>query len=218
MEKKDNFAFLKNEEKINKLIIRLIIVSFLLFVLLSTFVYSIKIFFDEKNKMQQEINSISNVNSVIISQIKDMEAKSTMAKNYIRIWNNDYIPNQKLMKGINVQDIESKIREIAEKNNLTNIVINLSPVILAGGQFERENVKAYTTLIVVKFDAITDINVFKFLDEFRDSIGYFITIQEIKMERTKKVSEEFLKLLANGNITTAISGEIKIRIYGIGEK
>ena len=38
------------------------------------------------------------------------------------------------------------------------------------------------------------------------------------MERTKKVSEEFLKSLANGNITTAISGEIKIRIYGIGEK
>ncbi len=218
MEKKDNFAFLKNEEKVNKLIIRLIIVSFLLLVLLGVFAYSAKVLLDEKDKMQQEIDSVNNDNSVIISQIRDIEAKSTMAKNYIKIWNDNYIPNQKLMKGINVQDIESKIREIAEKNNLTNIVINLSPVILAGGQFERENVKAYTTLIVVKFDAITDINVFKFLDEFRDSIGYFITIQEIKMERTKKVSEEFLKSLANGNITTAISGEIKIRIYGIGEK
>ena len=218
MEKKDNFAFLKNEEKVNKLIIRLIIVSFLLLVLLGVFAYSAKVLLDEKDKMQQEIDSVNNDNSVIISQIRDIEAKSTMAKNYIKIWNDNYIPNQKLMKGINVQDIESKIREIAEKNNLTNIVINLSPVILAGGQFERENVKAYTTLIVVKFDAITDINVFKFLDEFMDSIGYFITIQEIKMERTKKVSEEFLKSLANGNITTAISGEIKIRIYGIGEK
>ena len=142
MEKKDNFAFLKNEEKVNKLIIRLIIVSFLLLVLLGVFAYSAKVLLDEKDKMQQEIDSVNNDNSVIISQIRDIEAKSTMAKNYIKIWNDNYIPNQKLMKGINVQDIESKIREIAEKNNLTNIVINLSPVILAGGQFERENVKA----------------------------------------------------------------------------
>ena len=94
MEKKDNFAFLKNEEKVNKLIIRLIIVSFLLLVLLGVFAYSAKVLLDEKDKMQQEIDSVNNDNLVIISQIRDIEAKSTMAKNYIKIWNDNYIPTK----------------------------------------------------------------------------------------------------------------------------
>ncbi len=218
MERKDSFAFLKNEKKVNRLITKLAIASCILLILLGIFAYSAKILLDEKNKMQQEVDSLSNLNSSIVSQIRDIENKSTMAKNYIKIWETDYIPNQKLMNGINIQEVEDKIQKLAAENDMVNVLVNLSPVILAGGQFEKETLKTYTTLVVIKFNAITDISVFKFLDDLRDNIGYFITIQELVMERTRKIDDEFLRTLANGNIATAVSGEVKIRLYGLGEK
>lgn len=218
MERKDSFAFLKNEKKVNRLITKLAIASCILLILLGIFAYSAKILLDEKNKMQQEVDSLSNLNSSIVSQIRDIENKSTMAKNYIKIWETDYIPNQKLMNGINIQEVEDKIQKLAAENDMVNVLVNLSPVILAGGQFEKETLKTYTTLVVIKFNAVTDISVFKFLDDLRDSIGYFITIQELTMERTRKIDDEFLRTLANGNIATAVSGEVKIRLYGLGKK
>lgn len=218
MERKDSFAFLKNEKKVNGLITKLAVASCILLILLGILVYSAKILLDEKNKMQQEVDSLNNSNSSIVSQIRDIENKSIMAKNYIKIWETDYIPNQKLMNGINIQEVEDKIQKLATENNMVDVLINLSPVILARGQFEKGTLKTYTTLVVIKFNAVTDISVFKFLDDLRDSIGYFITIQEFTMERTRKIDDEFLRTLANGNIATAVSGEIKIRLYGLGEK
>lgn len=218
MERKDSFAFLKNEGKVKKLMTKLAIASFVLLLFLAVFAYSTKVLLDEKNKMALEVDSLSNSNSSIVSQIKDIENKSNMAKNYIKMWETGYIPNQKLMNGINIQDVEEKIQKFATENGMANVLVNLSPVILVGGEFDRSVLKTYTTLVVIKFNAITDINVFKFLDDLRDNIGYFITIQELTMERTRKVDDEFLRTLANGNIATAISGEVKIRLYGLGEK
>lgn len=217
MERRDDFFALKNENKIKKLVIKLTIVSFILLILFGILTYSIEFQLKERKEAQQKIDSLNNYNSAITLQIKDIEKKSIMAKKYIKIWNTEYIPNQKLLKGIDIKDIEAKMQKFASENNMVNVVLDISPTILVGENFERKTLKTYTVLITMKFDTIMDINVFKFLDDIKD-IGYFVVIQEILLKRTKKVDDEFLKTLGSGNITSAVSGEIKIRLYGIGEK
>lgn len=218
MERKDSFTSIKNEKKINKVITKLAIIITIFLILLIAFLYNLKILLSKRSEIIAEINKLNSSNSSIISQITDIENKSVMAKNFIQVWENNYIPNQKLLKGIDIQDVDNKIHKLAAENVMTNVVVNLSPVILAGGQFEKKTLKTYTTLIAIKFNAVTDINVFQFLDDLKKNIGYFMTIQEINLERVKKIDEEFLKNLSSGTIVTAITGEVKIRLYGIGEK
>ena len=56
-----------------------------------------------------------------------------------------------------------------------------------------------------------------FLDNLKDEIGYFITIQDINLKRVGKVNQEMLDALSIGNVVTNVEGDVKVRVYGLGK-
>ena len=73
------------------------------------------------------------------------------------------------------------------------------------------------SFIFESFNSITDINVFMFLDSLKENLGYFITVQDVNLKRIKKVDQELLDKISNGENVAAVEGDIKIRIYGLGK-
>ena len=205
------------EKKINKLLSKVIVVSIICFILLIVFIVNLQIILKGKSNTLTRIDDLRIENATVVSEIENVEKKSKIAEDYIKIWNTDFLPKQKEFKGINIEELQASIEKLARETKLENLAINFSPVVLAGKDLSKQTIKVYTTLVSIRFTSITDINFFMFLDNLKDEIGYFITIQDINLKRVGKVNQEMLDSLSIGNIVTNVEGDIKVRVYGLGK-
>ena len=205
------------EKKINKLLTKVVFVSILFFFLFIVFIINLKVILSGKANAINKIEDLNIENTSILAEIENIDKKSKIAENYIEIWENGFLPKQKELKGIDIEDLQNSIERLAKETRLDDLVINFSPVILAGRNLEKTNVKVYTTLASLRFNSITDINVFMFLDSLKENLGYFITIQDVNLKRIKRVDQELLDKISNGENVAAVEGDIKIRIYGLGK-
>ena len=205
------------EKKISKLFSKVIVVSIICFILLIVFIVNLQIILKGKSNTLTRIDDLRIENATVISEIENVEKKSKIAEDYIQIWNTDFLPKQKEFKGINIEELQASIEKLARETKLENLAINFSPVVLAGKDLSKQTIKVYTTLVSIRFTSITDINFFMFLDNLKDEIGYFITIQDINLKRVGKVNQEMLDALSIGNIVTNVEGDVKVRVYGLGK-
>ncbi len=205
------------EKKISKLFTKVVVISIICFVLFVVFVVNLQVIFKSKSNTLTRIDDLRIENASVVSEIENVEKKSKIAEDYMKIWNTDFLPKQKEFKGVNIEEIQTIIEKLARETKLENLVINFSPVVLAGKDLSKQNVQVYTTLVSIRFTSITDINVFMFLDNLKDELGYFITIQDINLKRVGKVNPEMLEALSIGDTVTNVEGDIKVRIYGLGK-
>lgn len=205
------------EKKISKLLSKVIIVSIICFILLIVFIVNLQIILKGKSNTLTRIDDLRIENATVVSEIENVEKKSKIAEDYIKIWNTDFLPEQKEFKGINIEELQASIEKLARETKLENLAINFSPVVLAGKDLSKQTIKVYTTLVSIRFTSITDINFFMFLDNLKDEIGYFITIQDINLKRVGKVNQEMLDALSIGNVVTNVEGDVKVRVYGLGK-
>lgn len=205
------------EKKISKLFSKVIVVSIICFILLIVFIVNLQIILKGKSNTLTRIDDLRIENATVISEIENVEKKSKIAEDYIQIWNTDFLPKQKEFKGINIEELQASIEKLARETKLENLAINFSPVVLAGKDLSKQTIKVYTTLVSIRFTSITDINFFMFLDNLKDEIGYFITIQDINLKRVGKVNQEMLEVLNIGGTVINVEGDIKVRVYGLGK-
>ncbi len=205
------------EKKISKLLSKVIVVSIICFILLIVFIVNLQIILKGKSNTLTRIDDLRIENATVISEIENVEKKSKIAEDYIQIWNTDFLPKQKEFKGINIEELQASIEKLARETKLENLAINFSPVVLAGKDLSKQTIKVYTTLVSIRFTSITDINFFMFLDNLKDEIGYFITIQDINLKRVGKVNQEMLEVLSIGGTVINVEGDIKVRVYGLGK-
>lgn len=206
------------EKKVRKLFTKVIIVFILFLVVFIVFAVNLKVILSGKANSINKIDDLNIENSTILEEIENSDKKSKIAENYIEVWKNSFLPKQKELNGIDIEDLQLSIEKLANDTRLENLVINFSPVILAGRNLEKTNVKTYTTLASIRFTSITDINVFVFLDRLKEDLGYFVTVQDLNLKRVKKVDEALLESISNGEGVAIVEGDIKIRIYGLGKE
>lgn len=206
------------EKKIHKLFTKVVAFSVVCFVLFVIFIINIKVILSGKSNTLTRIEDLKIENTSILSEIENFNKKSKIAETYLQVWESDFLPQQKKLAGINIESLQLNLEKLARETMLDNLVINFSPVILAGRNLEKPTVKVYTTLASIRFTAVTDINVFMFLDRLENELGYFITVQDINLKRVGKVNQEMLDALSNGDSVTNVEGDIKIRIYGLGKE
>ncbi len=206
------------KSKINRLFTRIIIygciaIFFLMLLFAITLFYKIK-----QNSFQQEMHVLNKENQAIQIQIDDMVSKSIAAKNYIKIWNEDFTAEERKLDGINLDEIKRQIQKLAENSHIIDVSVNFSPLILIDGSFGKQNINVLTTSLTINFATITDIDFFNFLESLKNQLKCFKIIQEVSLKRVKKVDENFLKILNNGNIPIGVEGSIVMRLYGLENK
>jgi len=219
MLEKEKGIIIKRMNKIKVLFSKITIYLSISIAFLILFILILNFHSQQESSLIQKVNVLEKQNSIITTQINDIINKSIAAKNYIKIWNEEFSEEQKNLKGINTTNIYAKILAIAKDSKLINVSLSFSPLIITGGIFgEKENIKVFTTIATIKFSTITDIDVLNFLDNLKKDIGCFIIVQDISLTRTRKINDDFIKTLNSGNIITAVDSEIKIRLYGLEAK
>lgn len=206
------------KNKINRLFTRIIIYGCVTIFFLMLLFAIILFYKTKQNSFQQEMNVLNRENEVIRVQINDIVSKSITAKNYIKIWNEDFTEDEKKLNGINLDEIKKQVQKLAEDSHIINVSVNFSPLILIEDSFGKQNINVLTTLLTIDFSTITDIDFFNFLESLKKELKCFKIVQEVGLKRVKKVDEDFLKILNNGSIPAGVEGSIAMRLYGLENK
>lgn len=206
---------IKGKSKLSSMVKKIIVLSVVFLTFSAILFLSIEFFLSGKKAIKTEMDNLNQNNENVLLEIKNIINKSIIAKNYIAKWEKDFTPSQKKLEGLEINDVQKIIQDVAIKNKIINMSVNFAPVIIVKGAFEKQNISTYTTLITTSFNAITDINVFNFIDDLKTELPGFIVIQEVNLVRTKRVDESFLKALETMNIATAINCDMKIRLYNL---
>jgi hypothetical protein len=206
---------IKNNKKIRKLFVTSSMYFAIIMVFAILFIILLEFCLKAKSSFQQQLNLLTKQNATVTHQIYDIANKTIVTQNYIKIWKEEFSEEQRELKGLNTSNIYQKILNISKHSKLGNVTIDFSQLILAGGSLEKDSMKVFTTEVTIKFSTITDIDVLNFLENLKKNIGCFIVVQEVNLNRTKKIDSYFIKTLDSGNLITAIDGIIKVRLYGL---
>ena len=114
------------EKKINKLLTKVVFVSILFFVLFIVFFMNLKVILSGKANAINKIEDLNIENTSILEEIENIDKKSKIAENYVEIWENGFLPKQKELKGIDIEDLQNSIERLAKETRLDNLVINSS--------------------------------------------------------------------------------------------
>ena len=206
-----------NKSKLNRLLFRNVFYFFVFLGLLVFFILEFLFFSKNLKKTLLKNKNLTKQNNDILKNIKNLEKKEEETKKYIDFWDKNFSENQKLLNGIDVTKTENFIKNIAEKNYFSNLSISYSSTVIAP-KLENNLIQVYSILFTIKFSSITDINIYNFVNDLKNEFNYLMVIEKIYFERNNKIDSVFLNSLRNGVILSAVSGEIKLRIYGLGLK
>jgi cell division protein FtsB len=205
----------KKDAKVSKITFMILIFSSLSFVLLIIIFFLFNNFVNARSKYVSEIKNLNRHNNSLSDQISDLENKSVVAQKFIKKWKEELTDLQKSKDGISINKATQLLKDISKNHNINNLQINFSTPTTLEKNFKRKSIKVGNTLIDIKFDTISDINVLAFYDDIEKNIPNFIILESLEMVRTKKVNEEYFNNLRKGKVEPTLKASLKIRWYGI---
>lgn len=205
----------KKSGKIAKLTSTIISLSIILIILISSTFFIFQNFIKSRENLSLEINNLRRKEQSLINQIADLESQSANAQRYITMWREEFTEAQKSKNGISIDLATELLKNISKNHNVTDLQITFSSPAVLSGIFDRQSIRVSSTLITMRFNTITDINVLNFIQDIEKQIPNFMILTELKMTRTRKINEEYFDLLKRGNIVPTLKVELRIRWYGI---
>jgi len=204
------------QQKVSKLIKKIILLFILFGIFSSGLFYITKKIIKTRTSYINEINNLEKHYKTIKNKIIDLEEKSTIAMHHIKIWKNQLTPGQKEKKGISMDYAKTLLENLRIQNRIyTPLKINFTVPIAMKGIFDKQNIKVISTLMTIEFGAITDVDVYNFINSIEQEIAGYIVLEEVTLQRIKKVDKKYLESLKKGTKTPILKVKIKIRWYGI---
>jgi len=205
----------KNTGKASKLTSMILIFSSVLTILIFVTFFTFKDFVKTRNSFGLEIQNLKKHEKSLLNQISELEDQSATAQKFITMWREEFTDAQKSREGISINFATELLKKISKNHNISNLQINFSKPSELSGIFEKNSIEVSNTLISIKFDTITDINVLRFIEDIENQIPNFIILTSLNMTRTTKISEEYFESLKNGVTIPTLKAELNMRWYGI---
>ncbi|MDR1926788.1 MAG: hypothetical protein LBQ13_03845 [Endomicrobium sp.] len=166
-----------------------------------------------KNK---EVSSLENSKREIMAETIEFDKRSLMLQTYIDVWTTHISDTQKNLDDLNVQDIDTFLRDITTRHLATDIKITMStPEIIneVGNRTSRKNMNVMGLDITVSFNCMTEYTLYYFLEELKRSNIGFPVVHEFTIKKSKNLDKKFIETLINGDIPYIFNVSVKLQWY-----
>jgi hypothetical protein len=202
-----------------------VLVNRILFVILQVVVVSVLLHINIKHfkayavSSKKKIEEISRNTETVKKEAKELEAKITLTRKYLDIWNNKIDKKQKEMKGIDVMDVENVFNNILKKHYAVDTQMTFSPLRntpLSGAQ----DTKMASTSVTVTFGTITEYPLYYFFKEVESLKVFFHDIEQFSIKKTRNLGRDVISDIISGNPNYIFKAEVIVHVYGAlkGEK
>ncbi|MES2677038.1 MAG: hypothetical protein V4612_01815 [Pseudomonadota bacterium] len=200
----------------HKIIFNICICGALLVIIMSIIFYSQYLVTgnnEDVRNLNAQIEALRNKSANIEARVND-------AKKYKQIWI-ESAEKKKNFDGIKISDLNDSFKNLAEKNNLSGAVINISvPEVLKEGVYNRQALDVYLVNFVLTFDALTDKIAVDFISSFLNSLPGYVVINDLSIKKNKKegYSDEDLINISSGKINGLIAVKVNFSWYFLKRK
>ncbi len=182
-------------------------------ILVLTLGISIAYFGNERDNLAGDLEKTKSDTSQIINQSSELQSKVIEIRRYKELWGK-ITESKKNTDGIKIDDINLKLKTIAEKYTITNQNIRVTlPELLTAPPFNSSTVNILFTTANLAFDSVNDIKALLFINEFIGSLAGYPVITNLEIKKTKTYTNEDLVNISSGKGGASIAVKVDFSWY-----
>jgi hypothetical protein len=193
---------------------RKIIINFILLALISILL-GVGIFYNfyTRTRVDEKVQKIKMDTLRIKGQGAELESKTIEIRKYTDLYNR-LSENKKSVGGIKMDDINERLKVIADKYSIMDATIKVTlPETLKGGIFERNTISVLLATTNINFIAVSDVKALGFISEFMESIPGYAVITNVEIKKGKPYTTQELIDLSTGKGKGAVTGKVDFFWY-----
>lgn len=115
------------------------------------------------------------------------------------------------------KDILAALRK---RYRISNLSLNVAPekLVTSGEVQSRKTLDVQQSMLEMRFDAISDLHVYSFLQAMREQLPGYVTITDITMARQRLITDEALLQASKGEELRMVNVSARITWYGVATK
>ena len=173
---------------------------------------------DYISKLKSQKSRITSATSRNNTQISDIKNKAIEVKKYLGLWDK-ISDNKKITDGIVMDDINTTLRKLASKYNITEHKITVAlPKEIKSGIFNRTTLSTIHTVASLDFKSINDLKALAFVTEFVHNLPGYSVVESLNLEKEKTYQITDLVKISAGKGTGVINGKVVISWYAFKDK
>lgn len=198
-------------------LIKRLFVAFMFVAAAGGFLFLSNYLLDAEVQRRNELEQAVATDQSLLSNIRNKLDQSTVAeKRYAEIVLKRPNTNLDVRNDVLVQ----QLREEKAHYRLTNAKLNLVPeAVVSQPELTHPNFEvAVRDGVGVEFDAISDVHVYSFIEDFTSRSGGFVRVKSVDIERKGDLSPAAITQLISGQNISIVSAKLQFMLVGIQPK
>lgn len=163
---------------------------------------------DAKNKVNRARGDVTN-----------REAKNKEAQEYLELYNQITSDSeQNKISDLNRDKAEEWIKRTAIEHNILNMTGSVDPIApIASPAFKKKTFEGITSTVELKFGAMTDEQVFRFVDALLKNFPGYVKIDSFTITKRGEITQTVIQQAQRGQFPELVVGELQFHWIGVRE-
>lgn len=153
------------------------------------------------------------------ADVRLREDKHQEAKRYLELYEQIISKSeQDKISDLGREKAQNWLRNAATANNIMNMDGAVDAVTLINNPaFKKDTLEGITSNVTLKFDAMTDEQIYRFLQDIEDNFPGYIKVTSFAIEKKHDIDDSILRSAGQGNFPKLVSGELHFSWIGVRE-
>lgn len=145
-----------------------------------------------------------------------LQAQYVKAKESLQLYDAINKRNENAGLDLNRDNAKRILDLLKERYLINNLSVTVSPVTAVGAaELQKKSLSIYASDVELKFDALTDENLYGFINAIKPRFPGYIRITKFQIERLADLDTTTVALLRRGELPSLVGGELSFKWYGI---
>lgn len=169
--------------------------------------------------LQEEARTAQGNLSRALGDVSMRELKNKEAQEYLEL----YLKitgesEQAKISDLNREKAQAWLKQVALQNNIVNLGGTVDPITpISSEAFKKKTFEGITSKVVLNFGAMTDEQIYRFIEAILTQFPGYIKITRFELERKGDITDDVLLAASRGKFPDLVTGVVEFNWIGVRE-
>lgn len=203
-------------QMLRKTLIKYSIIMLLAVLVSSVIAYSV---FSWSSGLQQEAKRAQSRLNAARGEVSSRESENKSARNSLELYRQiTGESEQAKISDLSRDKAQFWLKDIAKQNDIVDLEGSFDPVTpIASTDFKKTTLEGISSLVKLNFAAMTDVQIYRFIEAVLDDFPGYVKITAFTLERTGEVTDSVLRAAGRGEVPKLVKGTMEFYWVGVRE-
>lgn len=152
-------------------------------------------------------------------EVSSREMKNQDARTYLELYRRiTGDSEQAKISDLRRERAQTWLKEAARENHILNLEGSFDPVVpIESEPFRKKTLQGINSLVKLKFAAMTDEQIYNFLEAITTTFPGYVKVTKFTLERTGDITDSVLQAAERGRFPTLVTGTMEFYWIGVRE-